>query len=95
MNWRNEIDPVIRNHVEARIKQSAEDREALLEAKKPREAQLWITLGHLSKEMSDMNLRLKFLEKALTETLKSKKKKTRSKKEQKEIDDIVKTLNRL
>ena len=28
MNWGDEIDPIVKNHVEARIKQSAENREA-------------------------------------------------------------------
>ncbi len=96
MKWRNELDPMIKDHVEARIKQSAENnRDALLEAKHPREAQLWAAIGYLSKELAEMSLKLKYMEKALADTLKSKKKKTRSKKEQKEIDDIMKTLARL
>jgi uncharacterized protein (DUF2225 family) len=95
MNWRNQIDPTIKDHVEARVRQSAENREAILEASNPREAQLWIALGHLSKELTDANMKLRYMEKVLADTLKAKKKKTRSKKEQKKIDDLVKTLSRL
>jgi len=95
MNWRNELDPIIKDHVEARIKQSAENKEALLNSKYPRESQLWASLGYLSKELSETKIRLKYLEKVLEETLKTNKKKTRSKKEQKEIDNIMKTLSRL
>ena len=95
MNWRNQIDPTIKDHIEVRIRQSAENREALLEARNPREAQLWTALGQLSKEITDQNMKLRYLEKALAETLKAKKKKTRSKKEQTEIDNLIKTLSRL
>ena len=95
MNWRNQINPIIKDHVEVRVRQSAEDREAILDASNPREAQLWIALGHLSKEVTDANMKLRYLEKALADTLKAKKKKTRSKKEQTEIDNLIKTLSRL
>ncbi|MCD4759577.1 hypothetical protein K8R33_01680 [archaeon] len=95
MNWRNQIDPAIKDHVEGRIKQSAENKEAILSAKNPKEAQLWTTIGYLSREITEANLKLKYMEKVLADTLKAKKKKTRSKKEQKEIDNIVKTLSRL
>ncbi len=95
MNWRDEINPAIKAHIEARIRQSAENRDAVLAARNPREAQLWIALGNMSREITEANLKLKYLEKALADTLQVKKKKTRSKKEQKEIDDVMKTLRRL
>jgi hypothetical protein len=95
MNWRNQIDPVIKDHVERRIAQAAENREALLQSGNPREAQLWCALGNLSKELTENKIKLKYIEKILADTLMEKKKKSRSKKAQKEIDDLVKTLNRL
>jgi len=95
MNWRNEIDPVIKDHVEGRIAQASENREALLQSRNPRESQLWCALGNLSKELAETTIKLKYMEKILAETLMDKKKKTRSKKQQKEIDDLIKTLNRL
>ena len=95
MNWRNEIDPVIKDHVERRIAQAAENREALLQSRNPRESQLWCALGNLSKELAETTIKLKYMEKILAETLADKKKKSRSKKQQKEIDDLIKTLNRL
>ena len=95
MNWRNEIDPVIKDHVEGRITQASANREALILSKNPREAQLWCALGNVSKELAETTIRLKYMEKILADTLMEKKKKSRSKKAQKEIDDLIKTLNRL
>ncbi|MBT3416606.1 hypothetical protein HON86_02355 [Candidatus Woesearchaeota archaeon] len=95
MNWRNEIEPAIRDHVEGRITQASTNRESLILSKNPREAQLWCALGNISKELAETNIKLKYMEKILADTLMEKKKKVRSKKQQKEIDDIVKTLARL
>ena len=95
MNWRNEIETVIKDHVEGRISQASTNREALLLSKNPREAQLWCALGNVSKELAETNIRLKYMEKVLADTLLEKKKKSRSKKQQKEIDDVMKTLARL
>lgn len=95
MNWRNQIDPIIKDHVERRISQAAENKEALLQSRNPREAQLWCALGNLSKELAENTIKIKYMEKLLADTLMDKKKKSRSKKEQKEIDDLMKTLNRL
>jgi hypothetical protein len=93
-NWREQIDPTIAKHLEAMVKEVAKDREAVLQAKDPKIAQLWIAIANLQKQNFDLHIKAKTLEAALKDSLGAKKTKKRSKKEQAEIDKIIKSLGK-
>lgn len=70
MNWRKNIDPSIKNHLEAQINETIRNKKAYSIAKKPSEAQLWVAIANLSKQILDLNIKIKFLEQVMQETLK-------------------------
>ena len=84
MNWRKNVDPIIREHLESQIKESFRYKKSYSKAKNKNNAQLWIAIANLSKQVFDLNLKVKFLEKTLREVL--------GKKIKKETDDEVKKV---
>ena len=98
MTWRDKIDSTIKTHVEALIKETAKEKEALIESSDPKISQLWLAIGILSKQNFDLRLRTKYLESALKEMLKSpktgKKSTKTSKKEQDKVNEILKSLSK-
>ena len=74
-NWRENVDPLIREHLESLISESARHRAAYKDSKNTANAQMWCTMALLHKQVFDLNLKVKFLEKALAETVGKKRKK--------------------
>lgn len=74
MNWRENIDPLIKDYLEAQIKESYRYRKGYSGARDVSKAQLWCAIANLAKQVFDLNLKVKFLEKALQETVGKKKK---------------------
>lgn len=92
-NWRTQVDPAIRNHLEMQIRESAKNRKAIEQAENKANAQLWCAIANLSKQNFNLELKLKYLEKLFAGSLKQKTK-TKSKREQKEINKILKSLQK-
>jgi len=65
MSWRKNVDPLIKDHLELQIKESYREKKAYSKAKDKPNAQLWVAIANLSKQFFDLNLKVKFLEKAL------------------------------
>lgn len=65
MAWRNNVDPIIKSHLERQIAESVKHKNAFNESNNPAKAQLWVAIANLSKEIFDINLKLNYLEKAL------------------------------
>lgn len=68
-NWRTKVDPSIRDHLEVQIAEAAKHREAYKEADDPKNAQLWCAIANLSKQLSEANMRVKYLENAIKQAL--------------------------
>ena len=83
MSWRKKVDPLLKEHLEAQIKESYRHRDSYLKSKNPSKAQLWCAIAYLSKEVFDLHLKVKFMEKALQ---------VNSKKKGKKLDDDVKKV---
>ena len=64
MSWRNKLDPKVREHFEDLVKEVANEREAYKSSKKASKAQLWIALAVLAKKVSDLELKVKRIEKS-------------------------------
>ena len=82
MIWRDLVDPTIKAHLEKQVAESIKDRGAYEAAQNPGNAQLWVVVANLSKEMFDLNLKLKFLEGTMREFAgknETKKKKAKTK----------------
>ena len=65
MKWRDGVDPLIKNHLDKQVAESVRHRRDYEKAKNPGLAQLWIAVANLSKELFEMNLRIKGLESSL------------------------------
>jgi len=65
--WRKRIDKDIRDHLEFQIKETSKYEGAYILSKKPSSAQLWCAIANLSKQIFELNLKIKFLENALRE----------------------------
>ena len=72
-NWKQKLDNMIKEHLDIQIRKSFEQEEAFNSATNKANAQLWVAIANLSKELFDLNLKIKFLEKKL-ETKKTSKK---------------------
>jgi hypothetical protein len=89
-SWRRKVDPMIREHLEAQIKESYKERKAFRGSKEPSRAQLWIAIAGLSKQIFDLNLKVKFLERALQDALGRSKEKESNEDVKKVMDALRK-----
>ncbi len=84
MDWRKRVDPLIKDHLELQVKESYREKKAYSKAKSKGDGQLWIAVANLSKQLFDLSLKVKFLEKALRDVNAKDKKKIN--------DDVEKVL---
>ncbi len=90
-DWREKINPIIKSHLETQIKETTAHKEAYSKAKEPTKAQLWIAIANLSRQIFDLHLRIKVLEKALAD-MKPKGKKEKDIDPAKALKDVLKKL---
>ena len=64
-NWRAKVDPSIRGYLEMQVKDVSRHKDAYRLSDNPGNAQLWIAMANLSKQIFDINLKLNYLERAL------------------------------
>ena len=64
-NWKDKIDLGLKDHLERQIKETHNNKEAILSSNDPKVTQLWIAVANLSREIFEINLRLKYLERAM------------------------------
>ena len=93
-DWKQTIDPTLRTYLETLILESQKHRNSYSNSKNKANAQLWIANAILSKQVTDLNLKIKFLEKALQELSPGKSKKT-SKEDEAEIKKILSSLQKM
>ncbi len=92
-DWREEINPIIKGHLEAQIKETAAHKKAYMKAQEPTKAQLWVAVANLSKQIFDMHLRIKLLEGAIKEQISPEKnKKEKAVDPAKALKDVLKKL---
>lgn len=66
-DWRNKVDPALRDYLEAQVRETNIHKNAYNSAKNQANAQLWIAIAVLSKQLFNMNMKLNVLEDALRE----------------------------
>ncbi|MBI2107207.1 hypothetical protein HYT57_04425 [Candidatus Woesearchaeota archaeon] len=66
-DWRNKVDPALRDYLEAQVRETNLHKNAYNSAKNQANAQLWIAIAVLSKQLFNMNMKLNVLEDALKE----------------------------
>ena len=71
-DWRNSVDTALKSHLEAQIRESSRHKNAYSKAKNKANAQLWVAIANLSKQMFDLNLRMNYLERAFQDALRPK-----------------------
>lgn len=67
--WREKVDPSIKDHLEMQIAEAAKHIDAYKESPNPKNAQLWCAIANLSKQISELSMRLKYLENAVKQAL--------------------------
>ncbi len=65
MDWRDILDPTLKEHFNDLLKKVHTEKKAYLSARNISNAQLWCALAVLMKEVSDLQLKVKSLEKKL------------------------------
>lgn len=80
-NWKDCLDPVLKGHLEVLIKESYQSKKAYSEAINPVNAQLWVALANLSKQIFNMELKLNYLERTLQDLTTSETESNKIKKE--------------
>ncbi|MBU1246124.1 MAG: hypothetical protein ABIJ20_04360 [Nanoarchaeota archaeon] len=64
-NWQDKIDLSLKDHLKRQIDETHNSKEAMLSSDNPKLTQLWIAIANLSREIFEVNLRLKYLERAM------------------------------
>ena len=77
-NWKNKLDNTLRDHLNIQLRNSFEQEEAFKSAQNKANAQLWVAIANLSKDVFDLNLKVKYLERKLTERNQKKIKKIKN-----------------
>ncbi len=67
--WRMKLEDSLRKHLELQIRETYKQKNAYESSKNPSNAQLWISIANLSRQIFEMNLRMNVLERALKDTL--------------------------
>ncbi|MFH1456259.1 MAG: hypothetical protein ABIF40_04905 [archaeon] len=62
MAWFESLNPILKTHLSEQFKQSHKQRKAFSKAKDPSKAQLWCAIAFLSKQVSDLDYKVKYLE---------------------------------
>ena len=89
MSWRKNVDPLIKEHLELQIKESYREKKAYSKARDKPNAQVWVAVANLSKQVFDLNLKVKFLEKALRDVNIKDRKKI-----DKDVDKVLKDMEK-
>ena len=63
MDWRDKLDPILKEHFNDLLKKVHPEKKAYTSAKDICTAQLWTAIAVLVKEVSDLQLEVKYLEK--------------------------------
>lgn len=66
MSWRKEVDPLLKEHLEMQIRESHRHKEIYSKSGNKGDAQLWVAVANLSRQIFDLQLRIKSLEKVLS-----------------------------
>ena len=90
-NWKDKIDLSLKDHLERQLRETHENKEAILSSKDPKITQLWIAIANLSREIFEITLRLKYLERAMRDISKPKQSQT----EEKTNPDIKKAMKKI
>ncbi|MDD5651141.1 MAG: hypothetical protein PHF86_12125 [Candidatus Nanoarchaeia archaeon] len=68
-SWRDNVEVLLRKHLELQIRESFKHKDAIEKSAYPNLAQLWIAIANLSKQNFEMELRIKFLEKSISDLM--------------------------
>jgi len=69
-NWRKDVDLSLKDHLEMLVESVHKHKNSYKKSKNPPVAQLWCALANMSKQIFDLNLKIKLLEKALKDNMK-------------------------
>jgi len=67
--WRENVDPAIRNYLEALINSTKSNRGAIELSENKGNAQIWVALSILYKQTFNLDQRIKYIEKLLKDIL--------------------------
>lgn len=69
-DWRKNVDPIIREHLESQIKNTLSYKKAYEEADNKSTAQLWIAVANLSKQSFNNSMKLNYIEDLMKDIVK-------------------------
>ena len=76
MDWREDLDPLLQEHLQELLKVVSKERQTYTQAKNVSHAQLWCALVLLTRQVSDLQLHVKRLEKQVQQKANDKVKKS-------------------
>lgn len=71
-NWKENLDPIIRDHLEMQLRDSLKHKDAFDKSSNPSNAQLWCAVANLSKKLFELNLKVDFLERTIKDIVQEK-----------------------
>ncbi len=77
-NWRDLIDPALKDHLEVQIKESLRQKSAYMNAENPGQAQLWCAIANLSRQVFNLTLKINYLERTLKDIIDREEKKVKT-----------------
>ena len=95
MSWRKDFDKSLKPYIERLIRESFNYKKQYSKAVDPGKAQLWIALATISKQLYDVELKLRYLERVLQQiSPKFKGLEAERKKEEAKVKEIIKKIAR-
>lgn len=68
-SWREYVDLIIKDHLEAQVKQTLQYKDAYNKAHDKGKAQLWVAIANLSKQIITLELKTKYIENVLKDII--------------------------
>ncbi len=62
MVWTEQLNPILKDHLNKQLLQINKHKKAFAKAKDPSKAQLWCAIAYLTKQVSELDYKVKSLE---------------------------------
>jgi len=69
-DWRKQVDPLIREHLESQVKGTLVHKKAYEDADNKGNAQLWVAMANLSKQLFNTSMKINYIEDLMRDVVK-------------------------
>ncbi len=75
-NWRVRLEEPVKKHLELQVRETFKHKRSYKSSKNPSNAQIWVGIANLSRQIFELNLRMNVLERSIKDIYEKVDKKT-------------------